>query len=112
MKESNVVKTILVATAVTVMAIPAIAGATPYVNDGDRTAVRVAFTDLDLTTQAGLQVLYGRLKAASSSVCGSRSLTEAGSLKQLAENKRCYQSALSKVVAKLNNAELSEIHEG
>lgn len=112
MKESNVVKTILVATAVTVMAIPAIAGATPYVNDGDRTAVRVAFADLNLTTQVGLQRLYGRLKAASSSVCGPRSLTEAGSVQHLAENKRCYQSALSKAVAKLNNAGLSEIHAG
>jgi UrcA family protein len=112
MKESNVVRTILVATAVTVMAIPAIAGATPYINEAGRAAVQVSYADLDLSNEAGLAVLYARLKSASEAVCGSRSLRAAGSLEQLRENKSCYRSALSKVVARIGNDELSELHAG
>lgn len=112
MKESKVVKRFLLGAVVTVLAIPAIAGATPYINDNNRVAVRVSYADLDLSSDAGLQTLYTRLKAASSAVCGSRSLFEAGSLDQLAQNKRCYRKALSKAVAKFNNARLNEVHAG
>ncbi len=112
MKESNVVRSLWIATVVTAMAIPAIASATPNINDRDHAAVRVTYADLDLSNEAGLQTLYGRLKAASYSVCGSRSIIDAGSLRQLAENKRCYKSALSKAVAKFDSAELNQIHAG
>jgi UrcA family protein len=112
MKESNVIRTILVTAVVTVMAIPAIAGATPFINEADRAAVRVSFADLDLSNEAGLATLYARLRSASLAVCGSRSLIEAGSLEQLVANKRCFDSALSKAVARIGNDKLSEIHAG
>ena len=112
MKESNVVRTFLVTAVVTVMAIPAIAGATPFINEADRAAVRVSFADLDLSNEAGLAALYARLKSASQAVCGSRSLIEAGSLEQFSQNRRCYQSALSKAVARIDNDKLSELHAG
>jgi UrcA family protein len=112
MKESNVVRTILVATAVTVMAIPAIAGATPYINEAGRAAVQVSYADLDLSNKVGLATLYARLKSASEAVCGSRSLRAAGSLEQLRENKRCFESALSKAIARIDNDKLSQLHAG
>ena len=112
MKESNVVRTFFVTVVVTTMAIPAIAGATPFINEADRTAVRVSFADLDLSNEAGLATLYSRLKSASQAVCGSRSFIETGSLEQLAQNKRCYQSALSKAVARIDSDKLSELHAG
>lgn len=114
MKESKVVRTFLLSAAFTALAIPAIAGASPEINDNGRTAVRVSFADLDLSREAGLQTLYGRLRAASYSVCGSgsRSLIEAGSLDQLAVNKRCFHKALSKAVAKIGNDKLNKIHAG
>lgn len=113
MKESNVVRTFLVTVVVTAMAIPAIAGATPSINEADRAAVRVSYADLNLSNEAGLATLYARLKSASSAVCGSRrSLIEAGSLHQLVENKRCYEGALSKAVARIDNDKLSELHAG
>ncbi len=112
MKESNVIRTILVTAVVTVMAIPAIAGATPSFNEADRAAVRVSYADLNLSNAAGLATLYARLKSASLAVCGSRSLIKAGSLEQLAKNKRCYEGALSKAVARIDNDKLSELHAG
>ena len=112
MKESNSIRTILVTAVVTVMAIPAIAGATPFINEYDRAAVRVSYADLDLSNEAGLATLYSRLKSASQAVCGSRSFIEAGSLEQLAENKRCYESALSKAIARIDNDKLSDLHAG
>ena len=112
MKESNVVRTFFVTAVVTVMAIPAIAAASPFINEANRTAVRVSYADLDLSNEAGLATLYARLRSASLAVCGSRSLIEAGSLGRLAENRRCYEGALSKAVARINNDKLSELHAG
>jgi len=112
MKESNVVRKLLITTVVTVLAIPAIASATPHFNDRERGAVKVSYADLDLSSNAGLQILYSRLKTASQSVCGTHSLIEAGSLEQVIENKRCYSKALSKAVAKIDNEKLNEIHAG
>ena len=112
MKESKLVRTFLMSAALIALAIPAIASASPDINDNGRTAVRVSSADLDLSKVAGAQTLYIRLRAASHSVCGSRSLTEAGSLNQLTVNKRCFESALSKAVARIGNAKLNAIHAG
>ena len=92
------------------LAIPAIGSASPYINDEGNLAVDVSYADLNLTTKAGLLTLYGRLKAAAKSVCGPRSVANAGSLAQAAKNTSCYRDVLSKSVAKVNNAELDKIH--
>ncbi len=112
MKESNQVRKLLIASAVIVLGIPAIAGATPNARDVEDNAVRVSYADLNLSNEAGLMTLYKRLQSASRAVCGPRSLFEAGSLEQLNENKTCYRNALSKAVAKFNNATLDKIHAG
>ena len=67
---------------------------------------------LRLCREAGLVKLYARLQSASRIVCGPRSLDEAGSLEQLSKNKACYRNALSKAVAKFDNATLDRIHAG
>ncbi len=73
-------------------------------------AASVSYSDLDLSTEAGLVTLYSRLQRASNAVCGSRSLQKAGSLRQSRYNKQCYRDVLSKAVAKFNNTKLDEIH--
>ena len=112
MKESKLVRTFLMSAALTALAIPAIASASPDINDNGRTAVRVSYADLDLSKLAGVQTLYIRLRTATRSVCGSRLLTDVGSLKQLTVNKRCYDTALSKAVARIGNEKLNELHAG
>lgn len=113
MKEPNHVRKLLIASAVFVLGIPAIASATPNINDEGETIVRVSYADLNLSSEAGLAVLYKRLKGASSAACGPQhSMRSAGSLRQLIDNKACYDDLLSRLVAKVSNAELSAIHAG
>ncbi len=112
MKESNQVRKLLIASAVIVLGIPAIAGATQYISNTEHTAVRVSYADLNLSNEAGLATLYARLQRASRAVCGPRSLVEAGSVKHLSQNRVCYRNALSKAVAKFDNATLDKIHAG
>ncbi len=112
MKESNQVRKLLIASAIFVLGIPAIAIATPHINDEGEPVVRVSYADLDLSTKAGAVTLYKRLQGASSAVCGPRSLRQAGSLQQSRDNTQCYNDVLSKAVAKANSTKLDEIHAG
>jgi len=112
MKESNRVRKLLIASAVVVLSIPAIAGAVPHVNDAGQVVARVSYTDLNLSSKAGLVTLYKRMKGAADRACGPRNYRRAGSLQQLRDNKQCYNDVLSKLVAKVDNARLNEIHAG
>ena len=111
MKESNYVRKLLIASAVLVLSIPAIASATPLINDEGEPVVRVSYADLNLSNQAGLVALYKRLRGASRTACGPQySVTDAGSHQQLYNNRGCYNDLLSRLVAKVDNAKLNEIH--
>jgi len=113
MKESKSIRKFLTMSAILVLGIPAIASSSQFVNVEGDTVVRVSYADLNLSSPAGLDALYRRLQAASSSFCGpQRSLREAGSQKQLVSNKQCYSNLLSKLVAKVGNADLTELHTG
>ncbi len=112
MKESNYVRKLLIASAVLVLGVPAIASATPLINDEGKPIVRVSYADLNLSYEAGLVTLYKRIKGAADRACGPRNYRDAGSLQQLRNNKQCYNDVLSKLVAKVNNARLDEIHAG
>ena len=113
MKESNQVRKLLIASAIFVLGIPAIASAMPHISDEGDTVVPVSYADLDLSSEAGLVTLYKRIKGAADSACGPQhSFRDAGSLQQLRNNKQCYNDLLSKLVAKVNNAKLDEIHAG
>ena len=112
MKESNQVRKLLIASAVIVLSIPAIASATPLINDEGKPVVRVSYADLNLSSEAGLVALYKRLQGVSKAACGPRNYRQAGSLQQLRDNKQCYNDVLSKLVAKVDNARLDEIHAG
>ncbi len=112
MKESNRVRKLLIASAVIVLGIPAIASAVPHVNDEGNTVVRVSYAGLDLSTEAGLVILYKRLKSASRAACGPRGFRQAGSLVRAKNNGDCYDDLLSRLVVSVNNAKLDEIHAG
>ncbi len=113
MKESNYVRKLLIASAVLVLGIPAIASATPLINDEGKPVVRVSYADLNLSNEAGVATLYRRIQSATSAVCGpQRSFREAGSQEQLRHNKQCYRDTVSKIVAKINNPLLDKVHAG
>ena len=113
MKESNQVTKLVIAFAIFALGIPAIASASSQTDDAGHLTVRVSYADLNLSSEAGLMALYKRFKGAASRACGPRhSYRDAGSLQGLKLNRQCYDDLLSKLVAKVNNAKLDEIHEG
>jgi len=113
MKESNVVRSFLLGAAVALFAIPVVGAATPQVNDSAENVVSVSYADLNVSSEAGLASLYSRLRGASSAACGPQySIRDAGSLRQLNENRACYDEVLSKLVAKFDSDKLDAIHAG
>lgn len=72
--------------------------------------VKITYTDLDLSRDAGIISLYSRLKNAARKACGPSSLLEAGSVRRLTQNKACQDDFLSRAIAQIDNSKLSELH--
>jgi UrcA family protein len=111
MKESKVLKGIVLTAAVVAFSFPAIAAA-----DGGETIIgkseKVAYADLNVQKEAGAKQLYRRLQHASKRVCGVESLKVVGSISVVSQENRCYRATLDSAVAKVNNTAVTEIHEG
>ena len=89
------------------IALPA-AASTPSQFDDSR--ISVSFADLNINNEAGARVLYGRLQAASASVCNMDSYRELGSLAAVADAEACYEETLNEAVAKIGSVALNKIH--
>jgi len=68
----------------------------------------VDYSDLDLTNQSGLNVLYARLQYAAERACGS--VPESRSLQARATFDKCYDQALNNAVVGVNDATLTAMH--
>ncbi|HEY7841814.1 MAG TPA: UrcA family protein [Gammaproteobacteria bacterium] len=68
----------------------------------------VSFSDLNLSREAGVNELYGRLKAAARTVCGSR--PDGRNLVMSFYWKQCYDGALDSAVGKVAHVGLTEVH--
>lgn len=112
MKKSSVTTTLVAVSAALVLGTPSLAAAGTQSANIEDTSVRVSYADLDLSNDQGIATLYKRLQSASQSACGPLTYSEAGSLKELIQNKSCYQSALTKAVERLNNDSLNKVHAG
>jgi UrcA family protein len=107
MKDSKLVRGIIASVAFIVLSAPAIASA-----DGLKgKAVKVTYADLNLEKEAGAKSLYRRLQQASKQACGVVSLKSAGSVKIMSEMQTCYRTTLTAAVEKVDNSELTKIHE-
>jgi UrcA family protein len=85
----------------------AVLGASPALADETVRSVKVSYADLDLNTQAGAATLYGRIRAAAKQVCGPDEWAYGHST-----FKRCFNQALGNAVAKVNNPQLTALHQG
>ena len=107
----SVVVTVAVTVAVVVLSLPAIASA----DAGDKLKGRsekVSYADLNADKKDGAQTLYRRVQQASKRVCGVESLKISGSIRDVSQAQRCYRNTLDTAVARIDNSELTEIHEG
>ena len=108
MNESKVVRGVIATVAVIAFSVPAIASADELKGRTEK----VSYSDLNVDKEAGAHALYRRLQLASKRVCGVESIKNAGGIREAARQQRCYKDALDDAVAKINNATLTEIHEG
>jgi UrcA family protein len=74
----------------------------------DPASVKVSYADLDLSTIAGAQTLYGRIRTAARSVCGY----EGRGVTDQAFWNACFRGAIADAVAKVNNPLLTAVHTG
>jgi len=68
----------------------------------------VTYQDLNLANQADVRVLYGRLKAAASDVCGN---VPAQQLQRHLVFERCYHAALEEAVMKIDVPQLQAMYQ-
>ncbi len=111
MKESFLRKLQVVASFALVVSAPLVADAAYENADAVRGNLQVSFADLNLDSQEGVEVLYRRLKSASNRICGTGPYQQKSTVKSAVQARACFQSVLSRSVAKVGNARLTSIHE-
>ena len=78
----------------------------------DVKSVKVTFGDLNTGNKQGAEALYRRLQQASRVVCDVAGSRKTRLPDMTAEAKRCYQTALSESVERLDQTLVTGIHEG
>ena len=111
MKESNLRKVQIAASFALILAAPVVTKAANYSFEADSGALRVSYSDLDLSSDEGVAVLYTRLQSASREACDVGSYQKKASVKATLAANACYADVLSKVVAKVGSDKLTAIHE-
>ncbi len=76
---------------------------------GDAPSVRVSYSDLDLTQDAGVERLYARLRRAANQVCDSADNRD---LAAFARRESCVRHALDRAVDDVHSARLTARHKG
>jgi UrcA family protein len=84
----------------------AAAGANPADTDDEVKTENVNYEDLNLSTLAGVTLLYGRIERAARLVCGPNT-----DVSRLGQWKTCYRLAVAAAVAKVNNPLLTAVHD-
>ena len=108
MKESKLIKCVVTIVAVVAFSVPAIASAEEFKGRTEK----VTYSDLNVDKETGARTLYRRLQQASKRVCGVESIKNAGGVREISQQQRCYRETLDAAVARIDNATLTEIHEG
>ncbi|HUO79268.1 MAG TPA: UrcA family protein [Steroidobacteraceae bacterium] len=76
----------------------------------DANAVRVSYSDLDLTKDAGVERLYGRLRHAAEQACGGA--LDNRDLSAQRQHDACVRSALDRAVEDVHSSRLTARHKG
>jgi len=84
----------------------AAAGANPHDTEDTVRSEKVNFADLNLSTLAGVNVLYDRIARAARLVCAP-----ADELAHHSEYAKCCETAIDAAIAKVNNPLLSAVHQ-
>ena len=80
--------------------------------DIERLSVKVSYGDLNINNEKGVAVLYGRLRAASISVCGVKLAWQQKCMHCVRNARDCYEDALSRSVDAVGSELLLALHQG
>ena len=108
MKESKLIKGVVATVAVIAFAVPAVSSASELKGRAEK----VTYSDLNADKESGAEILYRRLQQASKRVCGVESIKNAGSIREVMNQRRCYRNALDEAVAEIDNPMLTGLHRG
>jgi UrcA family protein len=97
-------QTFVSAIAISLITLPLLASA------GEKTS-GVFYNKQSLNNATDQEILYAELKGASRDICGSSRLQVTGSVERVLANEECYQGTLSAAVERLNNSEVTELHQ-
>jgi len=111
MKESNLGKLQLVAAVALVFSASIAANATNNSLSAYAGGIHVSYSDLNLDSKNGIEVLYKRLQNASNQACLSGSFQQKASVREAVDARACYNDVLTRSVAKVGNDDLTAIHE-
>ena len=78
-------------------------------DDSDAPSLKVHFGDLNLSTDAGVQTLYKRIKIAARTVCNESEV--AGDGRALSHYWACYDKAVADAIGKVNNTQLTAMYQ-
>ncbi len=83
--------------------------AQPAQPEGTIASQKVYYSDLKLDSPAGIERLYGRIKAAARNVC-DLSVTDLEQVEQRVAWQACFKSAVTAAVARVNDERLTAMH--
>ncbi len=80
-----------------------------FAADSDAPSVKVRYGDLNLATEAGVQTLYRRIKGAARMVCDQS--IPSGDAQSVSHFWKCYDTALGNAINRVNNTQLTAMHQ-
>jgi UrcA family protein len=98
--------TIISVAAVSALALPLFASASVNNTTGGD-----LFTRSDAANTTSNEELYAKLQNASRNICGSSRIIATGSLSRSVGNQECYDGTLTAAVERLDNAEVTALHD-
>ncbi len=101
--------TLLSVAAVTAITFPLLASASSAATSEGNTSLLNA--EKKQVTTSAPESLYARLEIASRNMCGSSSISNTGSVRRSAANSECYDGTLTAAVERLDNPEVSALHQ-
>jgi len=109
MKDSILTKGLLAVAAVLLVSasVAAYPGSTL---DRPISVVKVSFDDLNLERASAARTLYFRLQRASKQACGVENFNIVGSARVVSDMQRCYKEALAASIKRIDNSQLTELH--
>ncbi len=94
-------KFIAISTFMFAATIPALASADVEISKVTEGAVHITYNAQDLTNQYGRERLERLIRSAAEKVCGPQDLRRASSLKQMQENRKCYNDAIAQALGSI-----------